>query len=130
VRFLFLIPIFAFSIYPFLQHPPFFLYSGGFVVLDSELSKPSTLTIFVMTDEDSFLIVDPPSKRHRLRIPVREDFEYSMRAGGVSKSGRIVFPSPALKSATLLVYGDTRGNTSVQREILKKGGSADFLLFL
>lgn len=131
VRFFLLIPVLAFSIYPFLDHPPFFVFNDGFVIVDLESSTPSTLTIYVRTDEDSFLLVDGEDKRHRVKIPVFENFDYDLKAGNFRMKGKITFPSERLKKARFLLIGDTRGSELIGKFIdwgLKK--SVDFLIHL
>ena len=131
VRLLLFLPVLAFSIYPFLDHPPFFVFIDDFVVVDLETSDPSTLTILVRTKEDSFLLVDDADKRHRVKIPVFESFDYELRAGDFRMRGRITFPSEKLKRARFLIVGDTRGSDLMGRFIewgLKK--NVDFLIHL
>ena len=131
VRFLlFFVPIVALSIYPFLDHPPIFVFKDGFVTLDFEGRHPEPLFMAVKTERDEFVLIDQPSKRHKIRIPVTENFEYRLKIGSVERSGRIALPSSEMDEATVLIFGDSRGNNEVLKRIVEMGKGSDFLMFL
>ncbi len=133
VKFLLVIfPVIALSIYPYLDHPPIFLFEDGFVLLDVQTSKPSTLDVLVKLKNDEFYLIDRASERHRLKIPVKESFQYHIAVKPYDVSGSVVFPSRELKDATILIYGDTRNDGKVQKRIISLGKSmgADFLIHL
>ena len=125
-------PVIALSIYPYLDHPPIFLFEDGFVLLDVQTSRPSTLDVLVKIKNDEFHLIDRPSDRHRLKIPVKENFDYHILVKPYEMSGSVVFPSRKLEDATILIYGDTRNDGKVQRKIVAFGKSmgADFLIHL
>ncbi len=129
---LIVLPVVAFSIYPYLVHPPIFLFEDGFVVLDVQTSKPSTLDVLVKIKNDEFHLIDRSSDRHRLKIPVKESFYYHVVAKPYDISGSVAFPSKNLEDATVLIYGDTRNDGKVQKRIISLGKSmgADFLVHL
>ena len=130
--YLFLLPALAFSIYPYLDHPPIFLFEDGYVMLDVQTTDPSTLSIFIKLKNDGFYLLDGRSNRHRLKIPIKENFRYRLVVGKYDLSGSVVFPSKDLEDATLLIYGDTRNDGHVQKEIVSAGKfmGADFLIHL
>ncbi len=122
----------VFSIYPSLDHPPIFIFQDGFVVIDVQTSHPATLSVFVRVNNDEFVLLDSPSERHRLQVPVKEDFTYLLSVDGYKESGFVRFPSKSLKRAVILIYGDTRNDGTVQEKIVKMGKEmgADFLIHL
>ncbi len=130
--FLIILPVVVFSIYPYLDHPPIFLFEDGYVLLDVQISSPSTLSVLVSVKNDEFYLLDGASDRHRLKIPVKEDFRYHLIVGNYDKSGEVVFPSKNLDEATMLIYGDTRNNKTVQEKIVSLGKAmgAEFLVHL
>jgi len=125
-----LLPVLAFSIYPYLSHPPFWIFEDGLVVVDFELEKPSSASLTILTGEDEFVLEDSTSLHHRIKVPVKGSFSYRMRCCSKEFSGQVVYPSKNLKSFKVLVVGDCRGGTKVFKEIVKKGKRADFMLFL
>ena len=121
-----------FGIYPFLDHPPIWLFENELPVVDAEATISVPLVIKIKTSDDEFTLVDATALHHRVSVPLKEDFKYEIYQGNrLIGKGNIVYPSKNLKEFTMLVFGDVRNDyKDVQGRIIEKGKGADFSLFL
>ena len=121
-----------FGIYPFLDHPPIWLFEDGLPVVDVEGTESSLLMIKIKTLSDEFTLVDATAIHHRVSIPLKEDFKYEIyQEDALIGKGNIIYPSKDLKKFTMLVFGDVRNDyENIQGRIVERGRDADFSLFL
>ncbi|MCD6448938.1 MAG: metallophosphoesterase, partial [Thermotogaceae bacterium] len=122
----------VFSIYPFLDHPPIWLFENGLPTVDFESTELSLLKIKIKTADDEFTLIDEAALRHRVHVPLKENFEYEIYQDDLLiGKGKIVYPSSKLSNFTVLVYGDTRSDEKrVQEKIIEREKCADFLVHL
>ncbi len=126
-----LIPTLVFSIYPFINHPPIFLYQNDSVYLSTSFSSPTWLKITLYKQGEVITLIDGTSSRHKVLIPFEGRLEYTITTESASWSGFLTVPSSDLKEFSILVYGDTRNDhAGIQKKIVRFGKNTDFLIHL